>query len=242
MDNTLYVSLSGQMALRRKLDSIANNMANISTTGYKVENTHFDSYYKKLETDGKGIGFVYDITGTTDFSQGAMQETGNDLDIAISGNGMLSVVSEEGNRYYTRDGRMSRNLQGELVMTTTGHKLLDNSGSPITVPPEVNNIAIANDGTLSANGQSLGRIGLFNFQSHTLERLDNGIYRSEAEPEPATGSVIIQGFLEGSNVNAVKTLTEMIQVQRAYEAGKNLMDSEDQRIRTAISRLGDMPR
>lgn len=242
MDNTLYASLSGQTALRRKLDTIANNMANISTTGFKAENTQFESVFKNLKTDGKGIDFVYDVTSTTDFSQGALQQTNNSLDVAISGNGMLSAQGENGQKFYTRDGRLSRSGTGVLVMTATGYPVLDNAGAQIQVPADVAQIAIANDGTVSGNGQQIAKMGMYQFDPLKVQRQENGLFTMEKPPEVAIDAKIHQGFIEGSNVNAVKTLTEMIQVQRAYEAGKSLMDSEDQRIRGAISRLGQNSR
>jgi flagellar basal-body rod protein FlgF len=242
MDNTLYASLAGQAALRRKLDTIANNMANISTTGFKAENTQFESTFHRLKTDGKGVDFVYDVTSTTNFSQGALQQTNNNLDIAISGNGMISAQGENEQNFYTRDGRLSRNSTGVLVMTATGYPVLDNAGAQIQIPEDVSQVAIANDGTISGNGQQIAKIGVYNFNPLDVKRQENGLFTMTQDPEIALDAKIHQGFIEGSNVNAVKTLTEMIQVQRAYEAGKGLMDSEDQRIRNAVSRLGQNSR
>jgi flagellar basal-body rod protein FlgF len=242
MDNSIYASLAGQSALMRKLNSIANNMANISTTGFKAENTQFEDIFKQLKTDGKGINFVYDVTSTTDFTQGALQQTNNNLDIAISGDGMISAQGNGDKPYYTRDGRLSRNAEGVLIMTATGYPILDNAGAEIQIPPEFTQIAISNDGTVSGDGQQIAKIGLYNFDPVKVKRQENGLYTMDTPPEVSTEAKIHQGFLEGSNVNAVKTLTEMIKVQRSYEAGKNLMDSEDQRIRNAISRLGQNQR
>ncbi|MFT6072019.1 MAG: flagellar basal-body rod protein FlgF [Alphaproteobacteria bacterium] len=242
MDNTLYASLAGQTALKRRMDTIANNMANISTTGFKAENVQFESFFKQLKTDGKGVDFVYDVTSTTDFTQGALQQTNNKLDIAISGNGMIAAEGVDGTVFYTRDGRLSRNVEGVLVMTATGNPILDNSGSQIQIPEDITQISIANDGTISGNDQQISIMGVYNFDPLQVERREDGLYTMKNEPEIATNAKIHQGFIEGSNVNAVKTLTEMIQVQRAYEAGKGLMDSEDQRIRNAISRLGQNQR
>ncbi len=242
MDNTLYASLAGQNALNRKLDSIANNMANISTTGYKTENTQFESVFKNLKTDGKGVDFVYDVTSTTDFTQGPLQQTNNDLDIAISGNGMIATQSQDGKTYYSRDGRLSRNVDGNLVMTATGYPILDSSGAEIQIAGNIQKISIGNDGTISADGQQIAQIGVYDFNPLNISRNDNGLYTMTGQATPSTEAKLHQGFLEGSNVNAVKTLTEMIQVQRAYEAGKGLMDTEDQRIRNAISRLGQNQR
>lgn len=246
MDNALYAALSGQTALRRKMDSVANNMANLSTIGFKAENTHFNSVFERLESDGKGVDFVFDVSSTTDFAQGPLRQTNNQLDVAISGNGMLAIQGTNGENFYTRDGRMSRNSEGALVMTATGKPVLDNAGVVIEIPEGVTQLSIANDGTITAtvegDDQQIATIGVYNFEPSNMKRHDSGLYSMTVPAEVTLEAKLHQGFIEGSNVNAVQTLTDMIQVQRAYEAGKNIMESEDQRIRGAISRMGQVVR
>ncbi|MEM6602587.1 MAG: flagellar basal-body rod protein FlgF [Pseudomonadota bacterium] len=242
MDNSIYALLSGQVALRRQLDSVANNMANLGTTGYKEERMHFDDVYKRLQTDGKGIAFVHDVTSSTNFSQGAFTQTGNQLDVAIQGQAMLSVQDENGQVLYTRDGRFSRANDGSLVLTSNGMRVLDNGGAAIQIPENVNRISIAGDGTVSIeDGGAITRIGLFGYENANMKRLSDGLYSTNAPLEPTEEATISQGFLESSNVNAVKTLTDLINVQRAYERSSNLIDKEDQRIKDTISRLGRAP-
>ena len=243
MDNSLNVLLSGQVALRRKLDTVANNMANLGTNGFKAERVHFDDVYKRLEVDGKGIAFVQDVASSTDFSQGAFMQTGNDLDVAISGQGMIAVQDQAGQTLYTRDGRFSRDTEGNLVLTANGMRVMDNAGSAIQIPPNISKISIAGDGTISAaDGGAISRIGLYGFEQGQVERLADGLYKSDAVLEPTDQARMSQGFVEKSNVNAVKTLTDLINVQRAYERGSNLIDKEDQRIKDSISRMGRSPR
>lgn len=243
MDNSIYASLSGQVALRRKLDTVANNMANLATTGYKAERVHFADVYARLETDGKGVAFVQDVSSTTDFTQGGLTQTGNDLDVAMSGNGLLGVQTQAGETLYTRDGRFARDAQGMLVLTGNGMRVMDNAGAGIQIPADVTQITIGGDGTVSSpEGGIIGKIGLFQFDPMTVTRLAEGLFKSETPLEPSTDVRVTQGFLENSNVNAVRTLTEMIEVQRAYETGSNLISREDERIKDAIARLGREPR
>lgn len=243
MDNSLNVLLSGQVALRRKLDTVANNMANLGTNGFKAERVHFEDVYKRLETDGRGIAFVQDVASSTDFSQGAFEQTGNQLDIAIGGQGMIAVQDAAGETLYTRDGRLSRDVEGNLVLTANGMRVMDNAGSSIQIPPNVSEISIAGDGTISAaEGGAISRIGVYGFEQKDVSRLADGLYKSEAALEPTEEARITQGFVEKSNVNSVRTLTDLINVQRAYERGSNLIDKEDQRIKDSISRMGRSPR
>ena len=101
MDNSLNVLLSGQVALRRKLDIVANNMANLGINGFKAERVHFDDVYKRLQTDGRGIAFVQDVASPTDFTQGAFEKTGNQLDIAIGRKGSIALQDTGGDALYT---------------------------------------------------------------------------------------------------------------------------------------------
>lgn len=242
MSNSIYTTLSSQVALRRKLDIVANNMANLGTTGFKQEEVHFDDVYKRLKTDGKGVAFVYDVSSSTDFSQGGFAQTGNNLDVAISGKGLLQVQSEDEKNFYTRDGRLSRNNEGYLVLTSNNMKVLDSAGAAIQIPENIQKISIAGDGTISvADGGTLGKIGISKFELDKVERLSDGLYIQKDPKKPLEAdaeSRLSQGFIENSNVNAVATLTDLIKVQRAYEAGSNLMDKEDRRISDAISRMG----
>ena len=243
MDNSLNVLLSGQVALRRKLDTVANNMANLGTNGFKAERVHFDDVYKRLQTDGRGIAFVQDVASSTDFTQGAFEQTGNQLDIAIGGKGLIAVQDAGGQMLYTRDGRMSRDAEGNLVLTSNGMQVMDNAGSAIQIPPNISEVSIAGDGTISAaDGGAIARIGVYGFEQGGVERLADGLFKADGALEPTEEARISQGFVEKSNVNAVRTLTDLINVQRAYERGSSLIDKEDQRIKDSISRMGRSPR
>jgi flagellar basal-body rod protein FlgF len=237
MDNSIYAILSGQLALRRKLDTVANNVANMSTTGFKKEHMQFDDIFKRLETEGKSVNFVYDVSSITDFSQGALTFTGSDLDTAIENDSVFAVETPNGVQY-TRDGRFARNSEGELVMMTTGYKILDNAGGAIQIPADVGKIDIGRDGTISDKGNQISKLGLFIYDSNNMSRLSDGMYTSKAEAIIDGNPSVRQGFLEGSNVNAVKELTDLINVQRAYETAHNLMINEHDRIIATIDKLG----
>ncbi len=240
MDNALYVALSGQTALRRKLDILANNMANINTPGFKREQSRFDEAFEKLETDGNGVAFVHDKATVIDGEQGALTLTGGDLDVGLNGSGAMSVLAANGQKLYTRDGRMSRNADGGLIMTATGLPILDDSGAPIILPREITKVTIAGDGSVSGqDGQRIAKLGVFKSDFLNAERVADGLYRpnSGKDAEPDTETKVIQGFTENSNVNAVRELTDLISVQRAYEATKAMADREDERIKRAISAL-----
>lgn len=241
MDNALYTSLSGQLALRRKLDIVANNVANINTPGFKRENAHFEEVFAKLEADGKGVAFVQDRASTLDYAQGAMTQTGGDLDVALSGEGMFSVRGAGGETLYTRDGRFAKDAENRLITVATGAPALDTDGGEITIPPEAGRVTIGRDGTISdpAIGQ-IARLGIFKIPPLETERVADGLYAYEGRPEPDTETGAIQGFIENSNVNPVRELTELIAVQRAYEASKSMLDREDERIKRAVSTLAQV--
>lgn len=240
MDNSIYALLSGQLGRRRQLDVVANNLANLGTTGFKAERVHFDDLYKRLETEGKGVAFAADIATSTDFSQGSFSQTGNDLDVAISGNGLVAVQNEAGDTIYSRDGRFSRSNDGYLVLTSNGMKVLDNAGGAIQIPENIQKIAIAGDGTISSTEGNIAKIGLFEYDRLNMQHLGDTLFKTKDKTplEVASNARVSQGFIEGSNVNAVKTLTDLINVQRAYEMGSNLMDAEHKRISDSISKMG----
>jgi flagellar basal-body rod protein FlgF len=235
VDNTTYVALSSQVALRRKLDTIANNLANMNTVGFQKEQLQFAEMFKKMKTEGRGTSFVEDVSSYTSFEQGALQETDSSTDLAIEGKGLFAVQTPNGVRY-TRDGRFTANNQGQLVMVNTGYPVLDTGNSPLQIPAGSKKISIGHDGTLSADGQPVSRIGLFQAEPFDLEREGNGLYNPKAgiTPQASIASKVAQGFIEKSNVNAIQELTQLIDVQRSYEAASNMINSEHDRIKASI--------
>lgn len=239
-----------------KLDTIANNLANANTSGYKRQEAEFeDLLYQNLRTAGPtggggvgptglqvGAGARVVATART-FSQGAMQQTGNPLDIAIEGSGFFSVMRPTGEIAYTRAGNLKLDAQGKLV-TSEGLPI----EPPITVPTDATKIIIGADGTVSAvqPGQpapnSLGQIQLVNFPNPGgLGAIGHNLYeRTASAGEPQTGTPgtegrgsIMQGALEGSNVDVVGEMIGLIRTQRAYEVNSKVIAAADEMLRNA---------
>jgi flagellar basal-body rod protein FlgF len=236
MTNPIYTLLSKQVGLRQQVDVIAHNVANLSTTGFKREGLAFASHVERLDVPGDSLAMAEVRASHTDFSAGPLERTGNPFDFAIEGDGFFAVQTPAGVRY-TRDGRFSSNALGELV-TATGHRVLDEGGAPIVVPAQVSEITVSADGTLRGpDGRPLGVLGVRALPDGFLRREADGLFASEAEPEAAPEARVVQGFLEGSNVNPIRELTELIEAQRAYERGRAMLDTEDERIRRMIEKL-----
>jgi flagellar basal-body rod protein FlgF len=232
-----YVALSRQSGLLKEMQSVANNIANISTTGFRREGVVFAEVIRTLPSEGGGIAMTESRGRWTDGGQGALVKTGGALDLAIEGEGFFRILTPAGERL-TRAGAFTRNGEGEVV-TFDGHPLLDEGGAPIVIPFEAEAIAVAADGTLSVNGDPVGLIGLVAIEDETRLFRETGVlFRYADEPVPMEAGRVLQGFIEQSNVSAVAEITRMIAVQRAYEYGQKLLDSEDERIRQAVRTLG----
>lgn len=242
MDNAAYIGLSRQMVLRREMDIIANNIANLDTTGFKVESLMHktDAQAPAMTLGGpKPVKFVTADGVARDFGQGGLRQTGGPLDLAIEGQGFFRVMADDGERY-TRDGRFRTDDLGRLV-TQQGHPVMDEGGGEIMVDPERGPLSIARDGTVSQGDERIGKIGLFTFESlAALEKTGDNQYRntSNLQPQPAEGAVLRQGMLEGSNVQAILEITRMIEVSRAYETTAKMIDSEADLSRRSVERLG----
>jgi flagellar basal-body rod protein FlgF len=237
MDLAGYVALTRVSGLARELQSVANNIANLSTTGYRREGVVFAEMVEALPTEGGSVAMTAARARFTDEIQGALVETGGTLDLAIEGDGYFTVMTPEGERL-TRAGAFTRNADGEIV-NMDGHRLLDEGGGAILVPFEARSIGLAADGTLSVDGAPVARVGLVRVEDPTrLFREAGVLFRADTDTVPVEDGRIVQGFLEQSNVNAVAEMARMIEVQRAYEYGQKLMDQEDERIRKVVSTLG----
>jgi flagellar basal-body rod protein FlgF len=236
MTNPISALLSKQVGLRQQVDVIAHNVANLGTTGFKREDLAFATHVERLDVPGNSLALARVESSRTDFRPGALERTGNPFDFAIEGSGFFAVETAAGVRY-TRDGRFSTNQQGELV-TITGHRVLDDGGAPILIPPQVSDLTLSADGALSApDGAPLGVLGIRELPDGFLRREADGLFATEVEPEPALDARVAQGFLEGSNVNPVREITDLIEAQRAYERGRAMLDAEDERIRQMIEKL-----
>lgn len=237
MDNPSYVTLSRQQGLLKDMRVIANNIANISTDGFRRENAIFAEMVSKLNVLGGAEAQTAAHVRVTDFSQGVLSSTGGDLDLAIEGDGFFLIETGDG-QALTRAGSFTRNPEGEIV-TSDGLRVLDEGGAPLFAPADARQIAIATDGTLSADGQPVGRIGVVTIEDLTkLTRGESGLFTTEEELIPAEEASVFQGFVEQSNVNPVREIARMIEVQRSYEMGQNFLKAEDERMRQAVRLLG----
>ena len=232
MDSASYTTLSRQIGLWREMSIVANNVANSATTGYRQEGLVF-SEYVKASPDGRSLSMGHGNVRNTSFTQGALTQTGGTFDFAIEGDGFFLVETPAGERL-TRAGNFTPNAAGDLV-TADGLRVLDAGGAPVFIPPDASNIAVSADGTISADGRLLGQIGVVQpVDPINMTREDGVMFIADAGFEPALNSSILQGFVEGSNVDPVVALARMIDVQRAYELGQSFLDSENQRVRDAL--------
>ncbi|MFK7877599.1 MAG: flagellar hook-basal body complex protein [Paracoccaceae bacterium] len=232
MDGAAYASLSRQMGLWREMDIVANNIANAATTGYRQEGLIF-SEFVKASPDGRSLSMGNGNVRNTSFQQGAVTQTGGNLDFAIEGDGFFLIETPVGERL-TRAGNFSVSAQGDLV-TPDGLRVLDAGAAPIFVPPDAGPIAVSSDGTISAEGRLLGQIGIVTpIDRLSMVREDGVMFAAEAGFEESQDSRVLQGFVESSNVNAISAIARMIEVQRAYELGQSFLDSENQRVRDAL--------
>lgn len=236
MDAAGYTTLTRQSGLMREMQAVANNIANISTTGFRREGVVFSEYVKRLE-DGPSLSMAHASGRVVDLTQAGMTQTGGAFDFAIQGDGFFMVETPQGNRL-TRAGSFTPSAEGELV-NPDGYRLLDQGGTPIFVPPNSGPVAMAQDGTLSAEGQPLARVGLWTPTDRTdLLHQGGTLFAADSGIEPVESSLVLQGLLEESNVNPVSEIARMISVQRAYEMGQTFLEREDARVRGVIQTLG----
>jgi flagellar basal-body rod protein FlgF len=238
MENAGYTTLTRQAGLLKEMQATANNIANLSTTGFRKEGVIFSEFVKDLGRGNESISMADGNVRQTTLVNGSLTQTNGSFDLAIEGSGFFLVATPEGDQL-TRAGNFSTSATGELV-TPDGFQVLDNGGAPVFIPPDAKNVTIASDGTVSDRGLPLAQLGLWApIDNLDLERRDGVRFAAPNGVEPiAEGGVILQGYLESSNVNSVAEITRMIEVQRAYELGQSFMDKEDERIRSVLRTVG----
>ncbi|KAB1073881.1 flagellar basal-body rod protein FlgF [Methylobacterium planeticum] len=245
MQNALYVGVSSQVALQRELDVIANNMANVSTTGFKGRNSRFQEYLAPVasadtfQTNDRRISYVIDQGTNLDLAQGAIEQTGNPLHVAVRGEAFLTVQTPQGPRY-TRNGAFELDNQGNLV-TSDGYAVQGEAGA-ITLGPQETGVAIGPDGTVSTNLGVRGRIRLVSFANpHQLKNEGANLYSAAGQPQPAgIAGRLESGALERSNVRPVVEMTRLMDVNRSYTMVSSMISRLDEMRGTAIRRLADV--
>ena len=237
MDNAAYVTLTRMTGLRREMQVVANNIANASTTGFRREGMVFSEFVIGAGRTEPSLSMALGNTRQTFQQQGALEQTNGAFDLAVEGEGFFQLDTAQGVRL-TRAGMFTPNQAGELV-NMDGHRLLDAGGAAVFVPPDADQITIARDGTVSADGDPIGQIGLVRPEDPvTMRRAEGTLFVVDGAIEPVEAPAILQGFLESSNVDPILEMTRMIEVQRAYERGQKLLESEDERIRSVVQTLG----
>lgn len=235
MDASGYVILSRQSGLLNQMDVIANNIANASTQGFRREGMVFSEFVNRAG-DGPSLSIGFGNTRVVDLQQGALTQTGGSFDLAIEGDGFFMIDTPKGQQL-TRSGNFTPGPDGNLV-TDDGYHVLDGGGSTIFIPPGALNVAVAQDGTVSAGGSPLAQIGLWQPTDPLSLTHESGTRFSASGVQPAEGAKVMQGYLEDSNVDPLQEVASMIAVQRAYEMGQSFLDREDDRARNLIQTLG----
>ncbi|WP_425409244.1 flagellar hook-basal body complex protein [Hyphococcus sp.] len=235
MNNTSYVALSKQAGLAKELTSIANNVANADTAGFRRESFVFSEYVRMLEPQDRSLSQSNVGGRFFDATPGAIVKTGSPYDLAIQGEGYFQVQTPNGERL-TRAGSFALDREGQLT-TPEGYLVLGEGASPIAVPQNATTIIIAEDGSIAADGQPVGRVGLVNADPTTLMREGGNLMRSTGDLEPIENPKMQQGYIEESNVNPVLEIARLIEVQRAYEMGQKLLKDEDERISKTVEAM-----
>jgi flagellar basal-body rod protein FlgF len=239
MDNSFMVGLSAQQVLQKRMDTTANNLANMTTAGFKVEHVVTRELSEKpaaASDTPNDIAFADAWTLQRDFSTGPLERTGNALDFAIEGPGFFTVQTA-GGEAYTRDGRFNVNGAGELV--TRNGEVVAGNGGPIIVDPMGGPVSVSREGSISQDDVVLGTLKVVDFPTPGgLERMGNNLWKAtDEQPQPATSGKVVGGFVEGSNVNAVLELTEMIEISRAYASIAKMITQSDELRGTSIEKL-----
>jgi len=236
MENAVYIGLSQQMAMRRQLDVIANNLANVNTPAYRGEKVLFEEYLQRTPGAPKPLSFVLDYGVLRDTSEGELKPTSNPLDVAISGKGFFVVDTPEGQRY-TRNGHFRVNDVGQLS-TSEGAPVLDDRGRPIKADFRDGGITIASDGTVSNGTGRVGRLDVVQFDNEqAMQKTGSSLYASDEKAKPAANAKIMQGMIEGSNVVSIVEVTNMLELSRLYESTQQLLNTDQERQRKIIQNL-----
>jgi flagellar basal-body rod protein FlgF len=241
MDNTTYIALSRQAALWNQLEVVANNLANVNTTGFKGTDTLFAQYVYRVNSDDRTfkdkVAFTHDFGLVRNLSQGAFNYTGNTFDVALQGEGYLVVQGKNGgDDTYTRSGSLTIDANGQLV-TQEGSPVMSTNNAPINIPANVGEIVIQGDGSLinKATNTTIDRIRVVRFDSErNLKQVTGTAFDANGQqPIDVPNPKVAQGVLEASNVNGISEMTRLIALNRAYGDVTKLVDEEHDRKRKA---------
>ena len=238
MQSSLYVALSGQVALQKRLDTIANNIANVNTGGFRAEEVTFSTVLSQSGREPTAFA----ATGDSYISRrpGGLTRTGDPLDIAVQGDAWFALQSPSG-VVYTRDGRLHMDDNG-MLRSVDDYPILDAGGAPIMLDPGAGAPTISQDGMITQNGAQIAAVGLFSIDpAARLTRFDNSSVKPDIPATPVldlSNNGVAQGVAEGSNVNPVLEMTRMIEVSRAFDSASNATRSTEGSLLDAIKTLG----
>lgn len=225
-DNINYVLAARQNDLSKNMNRIADMTANVNTTGFKVERDVFSEFPKRTSANEQ-LSMTNIATTTRDQSQGVMMTTGRVLDVAISGRGLFMINTPFG-QMFTRNGSFMISKDGVLV-NQSGYPVAGPSGGQVEFTEKDISISIKEDGIVTAEGEERGQIGVFTFDHYALlERVGAGLFKTNEVPKPAEEYKLAQGMLEGSNVNSVTAMTDLINVSRGVERVIKLASSRNE--------------
>jgi len=243
IENAQLIGLSRQMALQRQLDVVANNMANVNSTGFRAEVLLFEEYVMPVAADrtfpygDQPLSYTQDWATLHDMQAGPIVQSGNPLDIALDGDGFLALATPEGERW-TRNGVLQINAQGVLV-NQNGHPVMAEGGGQITFGPDETDVVITPEGAVSSSAGAKGTLRVVEFANpQELTRAGDTMFAG-GEPVEAQSTYVIQGAVERSNVSGIAEMSEMIRVTRAYTSLADLMSRQDEMRQSAIQRLGN---
>lgn len=251
----LYTAYTGMINQQKRLDTITNNLANASTTGFKREGLTSKSFDQMLTVKLNDLSVPYLNEGIgkmslgvkigenyTDYSQGSFKETGNTYDLALAGNGFftISYTDKKGNtsEKYTRDGEFTMDSEGYL--RTLEGDYVQGEGGNIMIPVETSEVSIRDNGDIYADGEYVDSLRIVDFEDYNnIEKFGENLYNVvDGATETESTAAVKQGYLEMSNINVVKEMVEMITISRAYESNQKLIQTEDDMLDKSVNQVG----
>lgn len=251
----LYTAYTGMINQQKRLDTVTNNLANASTTGFKREGLTLKSFDQMLTVKLNDLSVPYLNEGIgkmslgvkigenyTDYSQGSFKETGNTYDLALAGNGFftISYTDKKGNtsEKYTRDGEFTMDSEGYL--RTLEGDYVQGEGGNIMIPVETSEVSIRDNGDIYADGEYVDSLRIVDFEDYNnIEKFGENLYNVvDGATETESTAAVKQGYLEMSNINVVKEMVEMITISRAYESNQKLIQTEDDMLDKSVNQVG----
>ena len=251
----LYTAYTGMINQQKRLDTVTNNLANASTTGFKREGLTSKSFDQMLTVKLNDLSVPYMNEGIgkmslgvkigenyTDYSQGSFKETGNTYDLALAGNGFftISYTDKKGNtsEKYTRDGEFTMDSEGYL--RTLEGDYVQGEGGNIMIPVETSEVSIRDNGDIYADGEYVDSLRIVDFEDYNnIEKFGENLYNVvDGATETESTAAVKQGYLEMSNINVVKEMVEMITISRAYESNQKLIQTEDDMLDKSVNQVG----